>query len=122
MIQIPTTEIQVARRFLTRFRIEKNSAPAMRHVLASIENGGLVLAMAGDDLRLESRIPNATLSGTSARFLIPGDALREAAEGGSENGFNFDWDCAMVFLKVAYGYASVDVMENIGAIDEGRNG
>lgn len=54
----------------------------MRHVLASIENGGLVLAMAGDDLRLESRIPNATLSGTSARFLIPGDALREAAEGG----------------------------------------
>lgn len=50
---------------------------------------------------------------------IAHEIAREAAEGGSENGFNFDWDCAMVFLKVAYGYASVEVMENIGVVDEG---
>ena len=82
MIQIPTTEIQTARRFLNRFRFDKNSAPALRHVFASIENSGLVLAVTGDDLRLEYRIPDATVSGTSARFLIPADALRDAAEGG----------------------------------------
>ncbi len=50
---------------------------------------------------------------------IAHEIAREAVEGGSENGFGFDWDCAMVFLKVAYGYASVDVIENLGAIDEG---
>ena len=53
---------------------------------------------------------------------IAHEIAREAVEGGSKNGFNFDWDCAMAFLKVAYGYAPIDVMENIGAIDEGRNG
>ena len=46
---------------------------------------------------------------------IAHEIAREAVEGGSENGFNFDWNCAMVFLKVAYGYASIEEMECIGA-------
>lgn len=50
---------------------------------------------------------------------IAHEIAREAVEGGSKNGFGFDWDCAMIFLKVAYGYASVDVMENIGVNYEG---
>ena len=52
-------------------------------------------------------------------FKIANEIAREAVEGGSKNGFNFDWDCAMVFLKVAYGYASIDEMECIGAQYEG---
>lgn len=50
---------------------------------------------------------------------IAHEIAREAVEGGSENGFSFDWDCAMVFLKVAYGYASIEEMECIGAKYEG---
>ena len=40
---------------------------------------------------------------------IAHEIAREAVEGGSKNGFNFDWDCAMLFLKIAYGYAPIDV-------------
>ena len=50
---------------------------------------------------------------------IAHEIAREAVEGGSKNGYGFDWDCAMVFLKAAYGYASIDVIENLGASDEG---
>ncbi len=101
MIQVPTTEIQTARRFLARFRFEKNSAPALRHVLASIEDGGLVLAVGGDDLRLEYRIPDATICGTSARFLIPAGALRDAAEGGRR---------ALTQFAVSEGVATLEVV------------
>ena len=52
-------------------------------------------------------------------FKIANEIAREAVAEGSQAGYGFDWDCAMVFLKVAYGYASVDVMENIGVVDEG---
>lgn len=50
---------------------------------------------------------------------IAHEIAREAVAEGSKAGYGFDWDCAMVFLKVAYGYASIDVMENIGVADEG---
>lgn len=56
----------------------------------------------------------------SARsFKIANEIAREAVAEGSEAGYGFDWDCAMVFLKVAYGYASIDDMECIGAQYEG---
>lgn len=50
---------------------------------------------------------------------IAHEMAREAVAEGSKAGYGFDWYCAMVFLKVAYGYASIDVMENIGVADEG---
>lgn len=50
---------------------------------------------------------------------IAHEIAREAVAEGSKAGYGFDWDCAMVFLKVAYGYASIEEMECIGAQYEG---
>lgn len=36
---------------------------------------------------------------------------RIAIEGKSENGFEFDWDTAMVMLRVAYGYYPLEFAE-----------
>lgn len=33
---------------------------------------------------------------------------RNAVEGGSEQGYDFDWDCAMISLKTAYGFTSLE--------------
>ncbi|QVW27758.1 hypothetical protein [Hafnia phage Pocis76] len=33
---------------------------------------------------------------------------REAVKGGSEQGYNFDWECAMISLKTAYGFTSLE--------------
>lgn len=33
---------------------------------------------------------------------------RMALNGGSENGYDFEWDCAMLSLKTAYGYTSLE--------------
>lgn len=55
----------------------------------------------------------------SRAFKIANEIAREAVAEGSQAGYGFDWDCAMVFLKVAYGYDSIDDMECIGAQYEG---
>ncbi|QDH94268.1 hypothetical protein [Escherichia phage vB_EcoS_PHB17] len=36
---------------------------------------------------------------------------RDAVEGKSENGFEFDWSAAMVMLRVAYGHYPLDFAE-----------
>lgn len=44
-------------------------------------------------------------------FEIAQSVSREAVAGGSKDGFQFDWDCAMTLLKVAYGHAPIGIAE-----------
>lgn len=53
-------------------------------------------------------------------FKIAQELSREAVAGGSENGYEFDWDVAMIYLQIATGHASVDKIESLDrAIEEG---
>lgn len=47
-------------------------------------------------------------------FRLAQEISREAVAEGSKNNYDLDWKAAMVFLKVAYGYASIETMESIG--------
>lgn len=44
-------------------------------------------------------------------FKIAQEVSREAVAGGSVNGYQFDWSAAMTVLKVAYGYAPIEIAE-----------
>lgn len=82
MIQVSTTKLRQACRFLGRLRYEKNDVPVLRHVLGSVANSDFTLVAAREDLRLEYRVRNAAPDGLNTRFLIPAEALRDASEGG----------------------------------------
>lgn len=82
MIIVSASELQSARRILTRLRFERLQSPVLTHVRATLENGTMTLAVTDGIHWLESRIPNAATPGDTARFLIPAKALAEAARSG----------------------------------------
>lgn len=82
MILVYASELQTARRTLTRLRFERLQSPVLTHVLATLENGTMTLAVTDGIHWLESRIPKAATPDATARFLIPAKALAEAARGG----------------------------------------
>jgi DNA polymerase III sliding clamp (beta) subunit (PCNA family) len=82
MILVSATELQSARRILTRLRFERLQSPVLTHVLATVENGAITLAVTDGVHWLESRIPNATAPNVNVRFLIPAKALEDAARSG----------------------------------------
>lgn len=41
-------------------------------------------------------------------FKLAQDVAEIAVKSGSKNGMQFDWDCAMVLLAVAYGHYKMD--------------
>lgn len=45
-------------------------------------------------------------------FRVAQNAAREAVQGGSKEGYDFDWNCAMLALKIAYGYAPLAIAED----------
>lgn len=51
-------------------------------------------------------------------FRVAQNAAREAVAGGSREGYEFDWGCAMLALKIAYGYAPIEIAEGYYS-DEG---
>lgn len=46
-------------------------------------------------------------------FKIAQGVSREAVASGSKEGYEFDWMIAMNYLKVAYGYATINLIEKI---------
>jgi len=82
MILVSATELQSARRILTRLRFERLQSPVLTHVLATVENGAITLAVTDGMHWLESRIPNATAPDANVRFLIPAKAFADAARSG----------------------------------------
>jgi DNA polymerase III sliding clamp (beta) subunit (PCNA family) len=82
MILVFATELQSARRFLTRLRFEQLQSPVLTHVLATVEKGAITLAVTDGVHWLESRIPNATAPDANVRFLIPAKALEDGARSG----------------------------------------
>lgn len=52
-------------------------------------------------------------------FKIAQQLSREAVENGSAEGYEYDWQIAMTYLQIAYGHATIQVIENIDkAIEE----
>jgi DNA polymerase III sliding clamp (beta) subunit (PCNA family) len=82
MILVSATELQSARRILTRLRFERLKSLILTHVLAIAEKGAITLAVTDGIHWLESRIPNATAPDARVRFLIPAKALADAARSG----------------------------------------
>ena len=54
---IPITAIVAARKLLTRLKFERFTLPVLTHVLATIDNAGLTLAVTDLDHWLETRVP-----------------------------------------------------------------
>lgn len=52
-------------------------------------------------------------------FKIAQQLSREAVANGSAEGYEYDWQIAMTYLQIAYGHATIQVIENIDrAIEE----
>ena len=88
-LTIPIFHISAARKLLTRLRFERFTLPALTHVLATIDNAGLTLAVTDLDHWLETRIPATIEPFTPGRFLIPADALKAAARGDKVSAAHF---------------------------------
>ena len=56
-LTIPVSAIVAARKLLTRIRFERLTLPIINHVLATIDNVGLTLAVTDLDHWLETRVP-----------------------------------------------------------------
>lgn len=99
-LTIPINAITAARKLLTRFRSERFTLPALTHVLATIDNAGLTLAVTDLDHWLETRITAIIGPFTPGRFLIPAEALKAAARGdkGSSAHFAFAEDADGITL------------------------
>jgi DNA polymerase III sliding clamp (beta) subunit (PCNA family) len=91
MILVSTSELQSARQILTRLRFDRLKSPVLTHVLATIRDGAMTLAVTDGDHWIETEIPNATDPDTTARFLIPAKALAGAARAGKGKIVQFDF-------------------------------
>jgi DNA polymerase-3 subunit beta len=80
-LTISVNTLIAARKLLTRLRFERFTLPALTHVLATIDNAGLTLAVTDLDHWLETRVPAITDPFTRGRFLITAEALKAAARG-----------------------------------------
>lgn len=49
----------------------------------------------------------------SRSFKIAQQISREAVENGSKEGYEYDWQIAMTYLKIAIGHIPVDQLERI---------
>lgn len=80
---VSASELQAARQLLTRLRFERLKSRVLTHVLATLGNGALTLAVTDGNHWLETQIPHATGETATARFLIPAKALAGAARAGA---------------------------------------
>jgi DNA polymerase-3 subunit beta len=101
-ITIPVFHISAARKLLTRLRFERFTLPVLTHVLATIDNAGLTLAVTDLDHWLETRVTAIIGLFTPGRFLIPAEALKAAARGdkGSSALFAFTEDADGITLTL----------------------
>ena len=76
-------QLQSARRILMRLGFERLKPAILTHVLVTLENGTMTLAVTDGVHWLESRIPNITSPNETGRFLIPAKALGDAARSGT---------------------------------------
>jgi DNA polymerase-3 subunit beta len=88
-LTISVNNLIAARKLLTRLRFERFTLPVLTHVLATIDNAGLTLAVTDLDHWLETRVPAITDPFTPARFLIPAEALKAAARGDKGSSAHF---------------------------------
>ncbi len=88
-LTIPIFQVSAARKLLTRLRFERFTLPVLTHVLATIDNAGLVLAVTDLDHWLETRVPAIIGPFTPGRFLIPAEALNVAARGDKGSSAHF---------------------------------
>jgi len=82
-ISLFASELLSARRILTRLGFERLKSPLLTHVLVTIENGTMTLAVTDGVHWLESRIPDTTSQNETGRFLMPAKALGDAARSGT---------------------------------------
>jgi len=76
-------QLQSAHRILMRLGFERLKPAILTHVLVTLENGTMTLAVTDGVHWLESRIPNSTSPNETGRFLIPAKALGDAARSGT---------------------------------------
>ena len=88
-LTISVSTLIAARKLLTRLRFERFTLPVLTHVLATIDNAGLTLAVTDLDHWLETRVPAITDPFTPGRFLIPAEALKAAARGDKGSSAHF---------------------------------
>ena len=88
---VEARELQSAYRFLRRLGFERNKEPILTHVLATLKDGDMTLAVTDGVHWLESRLPNATAPDVNVRFLIPAKALRHAARSGVDKLVKLDF-------------------------------
>lgn len=101
-LTIPINSLTAARKLLTRLRFERFTLPVLTHVLATIDNAGLTLAVTDLDHWLETRVTAIIGPFTPGRFLIPAEALKAAARGdkGSSAHFAFTEDADGITLTL----------------------
>ena len=77
-LTVSVSAIVAARKLLTRVRFERLTLPILNHVLATIDNVGLTLAVTDLDHWLETRVPATIEPFAPGHFLIPAEALKAA--------------------------------------------
>ena len=110
-LTIPINSLTAARKLLTRLRFERFTLPVLTHVLATIDNAGLTLAVTDLDHWLETRVTAIIGPFTPGRFLIPAEALKVAARGdkGSSAHFAFTEDADGITLTLTTSCRSLSV-------------
>jgi DNA polymerase-3 subunit beta len=91
-LTIPVTAIVVARKLLTRIRFERLDLSVLTHVLVTIDNAGITLAVTDLDHWLETRIPATIEPFEPGRFLIPAEALKTAARGDKKSSVDLTYE------------------------------
>ena len=82
-ISLFASELLTARRILTRLGFERLKSPLLTHVLVTVEDGAMTLAVTDGVHWLESRIPDTTSRNETGRFLMPAKALADTARSGT---------------------------------------
>ena len=91
-LTIPVTTIVAVRKLLTRLRFERLTLPVLNHVLATIDNAGLTLAVTDLDHWLETRVSAVIDPFAPARFLIPAAALKAATQADRKSQAHFAYE------------------------------
>ena len=110
-LTIPISAIVAARKLLTRIRFERLTLPVLKHVLATIDNAGLTLAVTDLDHWLETRVPATIEPFAPGQFLIPAEALKAATRGDRKSSALFAYtttpDGIQLTLTIACGGLNV---------------
>jgi DNA polymerase-3 subunit beta len=121
-LTIPIITLVAARKLLTRIRFERLTLPVLNHVLVTIDNAGLTLAVTDLDHWLETRVQATIEPFAPGQFLIPAEAFKAATRGDRKSSAHFVFestaDGTTLTLTTSCGGMSVNTVYHPEPADE----